>query len=76
LADDRNPRRRFSCISNSPAKRHPERSASQIYRVTQRLVAGQLEKKLNLIGTVNSEFKDLAQTWGSKMITLHEKKYP
>src|SRR5271154_4830738 len=25
--------------SNSPQKRHPERSASQIYRVTQRLVA-------------------------------------
>ena len=36
----RNPRRRcFLCISNSPQKRHPERSASQIYRVTQRLMA-------------------------------------
>jgi hypothetical protein len=27
------------CISNSPQNRHPERSASQIYRVTQRLMA-------------------------------------
>jgi hypothetical protein len=27
------------CISNSPQNRHPERSASQIYRVTQRLIA-------------------------------------
>jgi putative endonuclease len=26
------------------------------------------EKKLNLIRTINPEFKDLAQTWGSKMI--------
>src|ERR1700722_7149388 len=29
------------------------------------------EKKLNLIRTINPEFKDLAQTWGSKMITVH-----
>ena len=34
------------------------------------------EKKLKLIGTINSEFKDLAQTWGWKMITAHEKMYP
>jgi putative endonuclease len=34
------------------------------------------EKKLNLIGTINPEFKDLAQSWGSKMITVHEKMYP
>jgi putative endonuclease len=34
------------------------------------------EKKLSLIGTINPEFKDLAQTWGSKMITTHEKMYP
>jgi putative endonuclease len=34
------------------------------------------EKKLNLIRTVNPEFKDLAQTWGSMMITRHEKMYP
>ena len=32
-------RKRSFCISNSPQKRHPERSAPQIYRVTQRLVA-------------------------------------
>jgi putative endonuclease len=31
------------------------------------------EKKLNLIRTINPEFKDLAQTWGWKMITVHEK---
>jgi putative endonuclease len=34
------------------------------------------EKKLNLIGTINPEFKDLAQTWGWKMITVHKKMYP
>jgi putative endonuclease len=34
------------------------------------------EKKLNLIGTINPEFKDLAQTWGWKMIAVHEKMYP
>jgi len=28
------------CVSNSPQNRHPERSASQIYRVTQRLWRG------------------------------------
>jgi hypothetical protein len=28
-----------------------------------------------LIGTINPEFKDLAQTWGWKMITVHEKMY-
>ena len=37
-ADNRNPRRHFfSQSSNSPQKRHPERSAPQICRVTQRL---------------------------------------
>jgi putative endonuclease len=34
------------------------------------------EKKLNLIRTIDPEFKDLAQTWGWKMITVHEKMYP
>jgi putative endonuclease len=34
------------------------------------------EKKLNLIRTIHPEFKDLAQTWGWKMITVHEKMYP
>jgi putative endonuclease len=34
------------------------------------------EKKLNLIRTIRSEFKDLAQTWGWKMITAQEKMYP
>jgi hypothetical protein len=33
-------------------------------------------KKLCLIRTINPEFKDLAQTWGRKMITEHEKMYP
>jgi hypothetical protein len=27
-------------------------------------------------GAINPEFKDLAQTWGWKMITVHEKMYP
>ena len=34
------------------------------------------EKKLNLIRTTNPQFKDLAQTWGWKLITGHEKMYP
>jgi putative endonuclease len=34
------------------------------------------EKKLNLIGAINPEFKDLAQTWGWKMITVHDKDVP
>jgi putative endonuclease len=38
--------------------------------------AGDREKKLTLMGTINPEFKDLAQTWGPKMITVHEKMYP
>ena len=42
-------------------------------KTTQRL---RREKKLNLIRTINPEFKDLAQTWGWKMITVHEKMYP
>ena len=33
-------------------------------------------KKLNLIGTTNPAFEDLAQTWGCKTITVHEKMYP
>ena len=36
----------------------------------------QCEKKLNLIRTINPECKDFAQTWGWKMITVHEKMYP
>ncbi len=34
------------------------------------------EKQLNLIRTIHPEFKDLVQTWGWKMITVHEKMYP
>jgi putative endonuclease len=33
-------------------------------------------KKLNLIRTINPEFKDLAQTWGWKTITVDEKDVP
>jgi hypothetical protein len=33
-------------------------------------------KTKNLIRTINLEFKDLAQTWGWKMSTVHEKMYP
>jgi hypothetical protein len=40
------------------------------------LVCRRREKKLNLIRTINPEFKDLAQTWGWKMIKVHEKMYP
>jgi putative endonuclease len=38
--------------------------------------AGRHGKKLNLIGTINPEFKDLAPTWGWKIITVDEKMYP
>ena len=34
------------------------------------------EKKLDLIRTINPEFKDLAQTWGWQLITVHENMYP
>src|ERR1700722_7656956 len=37
--------------------------------------AGGAKKKLKLIRTINPEFKDLAQTWGWKMISVHEKMY-
>ena len=34
------------------------------------------EKKLNLIRTLNPEFKDLSEKWGWKFITAHEKMNP
>jgi putative endonuclease len=34
------------------------------------------EKKLNLIRKINPELKDLAETWGWKMISAQEKMYP
>ena len=34
------------------------------------------EKKLNLIRTQNPTFKDLAEQWGWKFITVHEKMTP
>ncbi len=34
------------------------------------------EKKLNLIRTQNPDFKDLAETWGWKLITANEKMKP
>jgi len=37
---------------------------------------GRDPRTFNLIGTIMPEFKDLAQTWGWKMITVHEKMYP
>jgi putative endonuclease len=40
-----------------------------------RLKGWRRAKKLNLIRTIHPEFKDLAQTWGWKMITVHEKMY-
>ena len=42
-------------------------------KTTQRLAA---RKEAQPIRTINPEFKDLAQTWGWKMITVHEKMYP
>jgi hypothetical protein len=85
-----------------PLNRHPERSASQIDCVPQRLWRGvegprrclfypccselfnhrartgraPHDPSLELIRTINPELKDLAQTWGWKMITVHEKMYP
>jgi hypothetical protein len=60
--------------------RHPGRSGSQIFCTAiareKQLKGWRREKKLNLIGTINPEFKDLAQSWGWKMITVHEKMYP
>jgi hypothetical protein len=33
------------------------------------------EGTVNLMGTIKPAFKDLAQTWEWKMITVHEKMY-
>jgi predicted GIY-YIG superfamily endonuclease len=41
-----------------------------------RLKGWRRPKKINLIRTINPEFKDLAQTWEWKMITVHERIYP
>ena len=73
-----------------PQNRHPERSASQIDRVTQRLWRGVEEPVLSVAeGTsavlifthIVRSFQppnphDLAQTWGWRMITVHENMYP
>jgi hypothetical protein len=82
-----------------PQNRHPERSASQIGCVPQRLWRGvEGPRRCYLThavrsfsttepapggpatvfpwSTIHPEFKDLAQTWGWKMITVHEKMYP
>jgi predicted GIY-YIG superfamily endonuclease len=53
--------------------RNPRRRS---HRSGKQLKGWRREKKLNLIRTVNPEFKDLAQTWGWKMITVHEKMDP
>jgi putative endonuclease len=52
------------------------RRHSHSHRWEKQLKGWRCEKKLHLIGTINPEFKDLAQTWGWKMITAHEKMYP
>jgi hypothetical protein len=52
------------------------RRHSHSHRWGKQLKGWRREKKLNLIGTINPEFNDLAQTWGWKMITVHEKMYP
>jgi predicted GIY-YIG superfamily endonuclease len=31
---------------------------------------------IGVIRTINPEFKNLAQSWGWKMITVHEKMHP
>jgi hypothetical protein len=74
--------------SKLPQNRHPERSASQIYRVTQRLWRGvEGPRRCLFTHAVRSfstnkpapggpEFKDLAQSRGWKTITVHEKMYP
>jgi hypothetical protein len=33
------------------------------------------EKNVNLIRTINPEFKDFSQIWGWKITTVHEKMY-
>ena len=77
-------------FSNLPQNRHPERSASQIYRVVHRLGAESkdLEGRLSYSCRWHPfnhrsphladppRFEEFAQTWGWKMITVHEKMYP
>ena len=77
-------------LQNLPQNRHPERSASQIYRVKERLgaeskdpgcaypthAARSLSTTEARTGRTRCGLEDFAQTWGWKMITVHEETYP
>jgi hypothetical protein len=65
-----------------PQNRLPERSASQTNRVTQRLWRAVEGPRRCLFHPCGSElfshrpdFRNLAQSWGRKMITVQEKMY-
>jgi len=67
-------------IGNTRAKQSKQVPQGRLIRTAiarEKLLKGwRREKKLNLIRTIHPEFKDLAQTWGWKMTTVHEKMYP
>ena len=51
-------------------------SISQSIAREKQLKGWRREKKLNLIRSLNPEFKDLAERWGWKFITVHETMNP
>ena len=51
-------------------------SISQSIAREKQLKGWRREKKLNLVRSQNPEFKDLAERWGWKFITVHKKMYP
>jgi len=64
----------YNCTRLLYYEKHEDISQS-IARETQ-LKGWRREKKLNLIRTINPEFKDLAEQWGWKFITADEKMNP
>ena len=66
--------KQYNCTRLLYYERHEDISQS-IAREKQ-LKSWRREKKLNLIRTQNPNFKDQAETWGWKFITIHEKMNP
>ena len=66
--------KKYNCIRLLYYEQHEDISQS-IAREKQ-LKGWRREKKLDLIRTKNPDFKDLAETWGWKLITAHEKMTP
>jgi putative endonuclease len=66
--------KRYNCTRLLYYEQHEDISQS-IAREKQ-LKGWRREKKLDIIRTLNPDFKDLAETWGWKIITVNEKMNP